>query len=705
MPIRARILLVSLLSAALAAWALAGHAPTTARAYGTASITPYFVQHVTDVSLANPNTAVIDIAVPAGVYANDTLVVSVVSNFTAAGSVQDSADNVYTRDAGFDPAAVVHSSLFYCLAPRALDGDRGDSLTLSYPSIPGVPAGRNDLAILVSVDEYSGVEAIDVVNSTTPLTPNDSATLGLTPSTSPELFVGVVGALGGGSGNLDSPGSAWGTNANVSLASEHMQSVRRVLGSASTATLTGSVNTTALWSLSAATMYADGETSASSAATVTVGKGKCPGGTPTAIHHVVVIIEENRSAAQIMPVAGAANIKNLAKQCGYVHHYAAATHPSLPNYLALIGGVDPTKGDCNPLSASSKVCSPTGYLPITSSDLFGVAPRAKTYAGNMKSAGTLTNCTANDWDESTSPTYTYAAHHNPQLYFQDVGITASSGGHTSACNNNDVALDDRDPANPDGTAHGTTANYTLFSNAGCTATGVSATSPEPTGCLPEFTFIVLDNEQNMHDGTVKTSDTQIGLLVDALTLNDSYKDGNTLIVLTWDEGQKITNPDQNSAGYKKAVVAQDHTCYDSDSSVPGEFNQPGGQGPEIFDNTDLPTPSSSTAGVYSDASLLPQSCMVSLIVMNHNLTSDTASCDASRNCVGKFGTAGSSGASSTAYNHFDLLYSILTVLGKSGSTISGFPALASGGDDTWTSSTHCSSACHAPRDIFTYFGF
>jgi phosphatidylinositol-3-phosphatase len=58
-----------------------------------------------------------------------------------------------------------------------------------------------------------------------------------------------------------------------------------------------------------------------------------------AFDHVVIIVMENHSQAEIIGNTAQAPYTNqLAAQYGLATNYSAVTHPSLPNYLALIGG-------------------------------------------------------------------------------------------------------------------------------------------------------------------------------------------------------------------------------------------------------------------------------------------------------------------------------------------------------------------------------
>jgi phosphatidylinositol-3-phosphatase len=57
----------------------------------------------------------------------------------------------------------------------------------------------------------------------------------------------------------------------------------------------------------------------------------------TGYSHIFVIVEENRGV-NILGTANATNLTKLAKQYGSATNFYAETHPSLPNYIALVGG-------------------------------------------------------------------------------------------------------------------------------------------------------------------------------------------------------------------------------------------------------------------------------------------------------------------------------------------------------------------------------
>lgn len=54
--------------------------------------------------------------------------------------------------------------------------------------------------------------------------------------------------------------------------------------------------------------------------------------------HIFIVIEENRTADQIIGNRNAPRLNRLARQYGWASNYFAVAHPSEPNYVALLGG-------------------------------------------------------------------------------------------------------------------------------------------------------------------------------------------------------------------------------------------------------------------------------------------------------------------------------------------------------------------------------
>ncbi|MDN5895099.1 MAG: alkaline phosphatase family protein [Nocardioides sp.] len=130
-----------------------------------------------------------------------------------------------------------------------------------------------------------------------------------------------------------------------------------------------------------------------------------PSPPPTSIdaHHdgtvdkMLVLIVENHSLSEMQREMS--SVAGLGDQFGYANNYRALTHPSLPNYLAIVGGDTYGVSDDDP----------PGAHPISAPSVFGAAIRngrtAKVYADAMSSPCQQDN------------DGTYAVKHNTWAYF------------------------------------------------------------------------------------------------------------------------------------------------------------------------------------------------------------------------------------------------------------------------------------------------
>ena len=96
----------------------------------------------------------------------------------------------------------------------------------------------------------------------------------------------------------------------------------------------------------------------------------------------------------------------------------------------------------------------------------------------------------------------YAVKHNPAAYYTNIRTT---------CATSDVPLEGN-------LSHDITA-----------------------GALPSFSFVTPNLCNDTHDCSVATGDAWLSTWIPAITAGPNYRAGNTLIVLTWDEGTGSTN--------------------------------------------------------------------------------------------------------------------------------------------------------------------
>ena len=120
-----------------------------------------------------------------------------------------------------------------------------------------------------------------------------------------------------------------------------------------------------------------------------------------AFGHVIVVIFENKDEGQVIGSSEAPTFTQLAKRYVRLTHYDAITHPSLPNYLALISGsTHGVRRDCTRCVVDA---------PNLSDTLAAAGRSWKAYAEGLPRPG-----------------YTGARHglyvrrHVPFLYFRDV---------------------------------------------------------------------------------------------------------------------------------------------------------------------------------------------------------------------------------------------------------------------------------------------
>jgi len=200
-----------------------------------------------------------------------------------------------------------------------------------------------------------------------------------------------------------------------------------------------------------------------------------------AYDHVFVIVMENRAYNEIIGSSSAPYINSLLPSGALATNYFDVSHPSLPNYLGLVGGS--TYGitsDCTTcwISAAN-----------VADNLESSGSTWKGYMEGMPSA-----CYVGD-------SYPYAQKHDPFVYFNDIRT------NTSRCNSHVVP-------------------YTqLSSDLGSTST------------TPNYAFITPDMCHDMHDCATSTGDSWLQSNVPQILNSTAFKTQRSLLVLTWDESE------------------------------------------------------------------------------------------------------------------------------------------------------------------------
>jgi phosphatidylinositol-3-phosphatase len=206
--------------------------------------------------------------------------------------------------------------------------------------------------------------------------------------------------------------------------------------------------------------------------------------------HVVVVVFENHEASQ---VAGAAapTFTALGRRYARLTRYDAVAHPSLPNYLALVSGS--TQGitsDCTDCIVNARSLADT---------LAAAGKTWKTYAEDLPAPG-FTGAFAGR----------YAKKHDPFLYFRDVTDSPAR----------------RDRVVP----------FTRLSG------DVAA------GQLPDFSLLVPNLCDDMHDCSVATGDAWLKTHVVPLLRSPELRGGVVFVV--FDEG----TTDAGGGGHVEALA-------------------------------------------------------------------------------------------------------------------------------------------------------
>ncbi|OBH10596.1 alkaline phosphatase family protein [Mycobacterium sp. E1747] len=187
--------------------------------------------------------------------------------------------------------------------------------------------------------------------------------------------------------------------------------------------------------------------------------------------HIVIVVEENRSEANIIGNKSAPFITALAASGANMVQSFAETHPSEPNYLAMFAG--------NTFGVTSDRCPVNaGDAPNLGSELLAAGYTFAGFAEGLPAVGSPA-CSAGK----------YARKHVPWANFANVP----------------------------------SANSLPF-------------SAFPTGnyaSLPTVSFVIPNNDDNMHDGSIAQADTWLNRQLSGYA--NWAVANNSLLIVTWDE--------------------------------------------------------------------------------------------------------------------------------------------------------------------------
>jgi hypothetical protein len=198
---------------------------------------------------------------------------------------------------------------------------------------------------------------------------------------------------------------------------------------------------------------------------------------PATWDHVVWIVFENKTYAQIIGSSNAPYINSIAKQCGSASSFFAEAHPSLPNYIAM------TSGSTQGITDDS---APSAH-PLNVASIFSqLGSGWRALQESMPS-----DCYLSDSGQ-------YAVRHNPAAYYTNI---------RTACQAQDVPL----ASTPDLSARFTFVTPNLCHDMHSSSCG-SDTATE-----------------------VKNGDSWLSGFLPKVLGSTQYQAGRTAVFVTWDE--------------------------------------------------------------------------------------------------------------------------------------------------------------------------
>ncbi|KQY56986.1 hypothetical protein ASD30_12010 [Nocardioides sp. Root140] len=204
---------------------------------------------------------------------------------------------------------------------------------------------------------------------------------------------------------------------------------------------------------------------------------------------VLVVIEENHTLDQMH--AGMPYLASLADQYGYATHWRARAHPSEPNYLAIVGGSTfGVTDDATPSVNARRV----GQAQSIFGQALAAGKSAHTYAESMPE-----NCHQWDHPEKSVGKPSYAARHNPWVYFT---------AERAQCLEDDTDLS------------------TFAADAA-------------SDTLPDIGLLIPDLTHDAHDASLTEADAWLERQLAPVLAGDDFRSGRLAVVVTADEDDRL----------------------------------------------------------------------------------------------------------------------------------------------------------------------
>jgi len=211
--------------------------------------------------------------------------------------------------------------------------------------------------------------------------------------------------------------------------------------------------------------------------------------------HVFVVVMENRTAPGVYGPGATPYLRALAARYSVATDYLAVRHPSLPNYLALLGG------------GTFGVASDCAACYVSAQNLVDQLEAAHVSWGAYMEGLPRPGFLAGSWWPGL-----YAAKHDPFVYFRDIRASRARRDRIRPLRDLWPAL------------------------AG--------------GSVPRFAWITPDLCHDMHTCPSLAGDDWLRLVLPRILASRAWRDGGVLF-LTWDEGGSGSKP----AGGRVALIA------------------------------------------------------------------------------------------------------------------------------------------------------
>ena len=213
------------------------------------------------------------------------------------------------------------------------------------------------------------------------------------------------------------------------------------------------------------------------------------------VQHVFIVVEENHSYSSVIGSSEMPYLNRLATTYAYAKGYYANTHPSIGNYFILTAGENVTNDD----RSSAEVAADNIVRHLVKA-----GKTWKEYSEDLPSVG----YTGGDNGG-------YTEHHNPLSYFSDVRESSTEAQNLVPFAQFSIDL----------------ANHRL----------------------PNYGFIVPDDDDNAHNGTLAQADSWLQAKIDPLvTSSDFNSPGGGLLIIVFDES--FDSDTVNGGGHVAWVV-------------------------------------------------------------------------------------------------------------------------------------------------------